>query len=122
MLDVWESQGLDLQPRGFPQQPSIEATALWEVWKQIKVGLPRVQRLRFRVSSAAFIHTGAMVISSLSLYRGVVARRAGAAPLLRVALHPDLAPETPGQTPEQRRQAMFERLQNGVDEELYDIR
>lgn len=42
--------------------------------------------------------------------------------MLRVALRYGLVPETPGQTPEQRRQAMFERLQTGTDEELYDIR
>jgi formylmethanofuran dehydrogenase subunit E len=42
--------------------------------------------------------------------------------MLRVALRYGLAPETPGQTPEQRRQAMFERLRHGADKELYDIR
>ena len=42
--------------------------------------------------------------------------------MLRVALRYGLVPETPGQTPEQRRAAMFERLRNGADEELYDIR
>jgi formylmethanofuran dehydrogenase subunit E len=42
--------------------------------------------------------------------------------MLRVALRYGLVPESPDQTPEQRRQKMFERLQNGTDEELYDIR
>ncbi len=42
--------------------------------------------------------------------------------MLRIALCYRLVPETPDQTPEQRRQAMFERLQNGTDDELYDIR
>jgi formylmethanofuran dehydrogenase subunit E len=48
--------------------------------------------------------------------------RRGYGKLLRIALRYGLVSETPDQTPEQRRQAMFERLQNGTDDELYDIR
>lgn len=48
--------------------------------------------------------------------------RRGDTKMLRIALRHGLVPVVEGQTPEQRRQAMLDRLTHDSDEELYDIR